>query len=274
MSATLGRGRAQPLERSCIRLGSGADGLQRLAAFFSDDGFAPHRHVTYGIGVTTSGVQAFRYRGERHLCRPGQMHILHPDETHDGTTATEAGFGYRIIYLDPDLVGAALDGRPLPFVPQPVHDRPPAHLLALLGDIDEPISDLARTDAATYLADTLVRLGDRPISRGAAVDTKAVALVRDYLEAHAAEPVSSHDLELLTGLDRFTLARHFRRVCGTSPDRYRMARRLDVARGAIRSGTPLARAAAEAGFADQSHLTRQFKLAYGLPPGRWTALSR
>lgn len=46
-------------------------------------------------------------------------------------------------------------------------------------------------------------------------------------------------------------------------------RRLALARRAIATGRPLALAAAEAGFADQSHLTRQFKRAYGLTPGRF-----
>jgi methylphosphotriester-DNA--protein-cysteine methyltransferase len=30
-------------------------------------------------------------------------------------------------------------------------------------------------------------------------------------------------------------------------------------------------AAIEAGFADQSHMSRQFKLAYGFTPARWAA---
>jgi len=47
-----------------------------------------------------------------------------------------------------------------------------------------------------------------------------------------------------------------------------------VVRAAIQAGTPLARAAAEAGFADQSHLTRQFKRAYGITPARWAAALR
>src|SRR5262249_61499062 len=63
--------------------------------------------------------------------------------------------------------------------------------------------------------------------------------------------------------------RHFRRACGTSPDRYRTRRRRDLARAAIENGIPLAQAAADAGFADQSHMTRQFKQAYGLTPARW-----
>jgi AraC-like DNA-binding protein len=76
---------------------------------------------------------------------------------------------------------------------------------------------------------------------------------------------------MITGTDRFTLTRHFRRAFGTSPDRYRIGRRLDLARSAIENGASLAQAAADAGFADQSHLTRQFKQAWGLTPGRWAS---
>ena len=39
----------------------------------------------------------------------------------------------------------------------------------------------------------------------------------------------------------------------------------------IRSGRPLAEAALDAGFADQSHMSRMFKRAYGLTPGKWVA---
>ena len=46
-------------------------------------------------------------------------------------------------------------------------------------------------------------------------------------------------------------------------------RRLALARTAIERGRPLAQAAAEAGLADQSHMTRQFKRAYGFTPANW-----
>jgi len=36
----------------------------------------------------------------------------------------------------------------------------------------------------------------------------------------------------------------------------------------------LAHAAAASGFADQSHMTRQFRATYGLAPGAWRALTR
>ena len=70
---------------------------ERIEAFFSGVGFDPHRHDTYAIGTTLAGVQAFRYRGAARRSLPGQVFVLHPDETHDGRAGTAQGFRYRIL---------------------------------------------------------------------------------------------------------------------------------------------------------------------------------
>jgi AraC-like DNA-binding protein len=269
------------LERSCgergdvIRFGTGAPGLERAAVRLTSRGFSPHRHDTYAIGVTTAGVQTFRYRGRRHVCLPGQLHILHPDELHDGGPGTDAGFAYRILYIEPELVRAALGGGPLPYVTEPVQEWSAAadHLRPLLAHMDDPVSDLARDEAAVAIAGALLALTGRRPSDGR-IDMAAVERVREHLAAHAQQLTSASTLERIAGLDRYTLARHFRRAYGTSPDRYRTMRRLALARAAIEAGVPLARAAAEAGFADQSHMTRQFARAYGITPGRWARTVR
>lgn len=268
---------ADRLERSCsrrldsIRFGTRAGGLERAEVYLSTCAFEPHRHDTYAIGITTAGVQTFRYRGARRICLPGQLHILHPDEEHDGAAGTDEGFGYRILYVAPELVRHALDHRELPFVSNPVQESTPTTrpVASLLDDIDEPVSDLARVEIAVAVADTLRSLSGRPDLRRVRIDIRSVELVRDYLTAHAREQIPASMLERIAGTDRFTIARHFRRAFGTSPDRYRAMRRLALARTAIESGRPLARAAADAGFADQSHMTRQFKQTYGLTPAHW-----
>jgi AraC-like DNA-binding protein len=268
------------LERSCtpgtntIRLGAGAPGLERAEMRFASCRFSPHRHDTYAIGITTAGVQEFRYRGRRHICLPGQLHFLYPDETHDGGPATEAGFAYRILYVEPELVRDALGGRPLPFVAEPVQDGTPAtrELRRLLDQMDDPVSDLGRHEAASAIAEALVALGGGTAREGR-IDLAAVARVRSYIAAHASEQTPASTLERIAGIDRYAIARQFRCAYGTSPDRYRTMRRLRTARTAIEEGIPLARAAADAGFADQSHMTRQFVRAYGLTPGRWAAIA-
>ncbi len=264
------------LERSCarrsdsIRFGKDAPGLERADVYLRDCTYEPHRHDTYAIGITTAGVQTFRYRGSRRVCLPGQVHILHPDELHDGAAGTDAGFGYRILYLDPALIHEALGGGTLPFVADPVPKPATAtrRLASVLEDIDEPVGDLARVALVTTVADALRSLAGAHGRCSPGIDA-AVALVRDYLAAHVQEQTTASTLEQIAGIDRYTITRHFRRAFGTSPDRYRTLRRVALARAAIERGEPLVQAAAAAGFADQSHMTRQFKRAYGLTPGRW-----
>jgi AraC-like DNA-binding protein len=269
------------LERSCnrrsntIRFGPSAHGVERADVFLSTCAFEPHRHDTYAIGITTAGVQTFGYRGSRRVCLPGQLHVLHPDEMHDGAAGTGDGFGYRILYIAPELVRGALAGGTLPFIADPVQGPTPAarSIASLLADIDEPISELSCAEIAAAVADGLRALSGRPDQGRATIDLRAVELVRDHLAANPREQTPASILEGIAGTDRFTIARHFRRAFGTSPDRYRVLRRLALGRAAIESGQPLAQAAAEAGFADQSHMTRQFRRTYGLTPARWMALT-
>lgn len=258
-----------------IRFGPSAYGVERAEVYLSTRGFEPHRHDTYGIGVTTAGVQVFGYRGAQRVCLPGQLHILHPDEAHDGRPGTGDGFGYRILYIPPELLRGALGRRALPFVADPVQEPTPIArpILALLADLDDPITELDCTEIAVAAADCLLSLSAAHDARRAPIDIRAVELVRDYLAVHAREQTPASTLERIAGTDRFTITRHFRWAFGTSPDRYRTLRRLAVAQAAIERGQSLAEVAGEAGFADQSHMTRQFKRTYGLTPTRWRSLT-
>ncbi|GGS51469.1 AraC family transcriptional regulator [Planobispora rosea] len=256
-----------------LRFGSGAAGIERLEASLVGEGFAPHRHDTYAIGMTLAGVQTFRYRGEWRHCLPGDWHVLHPDEVHDGKPGTDEGFGYRILYVDPFLVQQALGGRPLPFVADPVVRRSDTRspLAACLRDIDEPLDDFEQIDVALLVADMLERHSATRPGRRSTLALEALSRVRELI---VDDPVTRHpveELEKVAGLDRWALARQFRAAFGTSPTRFRTMRQLDRVRRLLRGGTPPLQAALEAGFADQSHMTRMFKRTYGLTPAAWTA---
>jgi AraC-like DNA-binding protein len=258
--------------RACIRIGPHSDGVERLEACFLGRAFEPHRHDTYAIGITLAGIQAFRYRGEQRHCLPGQCHILHPDELHDGAAGSDVGFAYRIVYIDPALIQQALGGRTLPFVADPVIDLPqPARArLSPAWDMESSLDEISRVDLLVAIADMLAVTSCASADVGT-LRLAALSAVRDRIAADPAAWPSAAALERLSGLDRWTLARQFRAAFGTSPSRFRTMRQLDHTRSLIARGTPLAEAAVAAGFADQSHMSRQFKRAYGLTPGQWTA---
>ncbi len=276
------------LERSCTSdreglppggwIRNGAPGrIERIEAYFSGHAYDPHRHDTYAVGFTLNGVQRFDYRGQPATSLTGDTIVIHPDELHDGRAGDTSGFRYRMAYIEPALLRAAMADptAPLPFATDAVMADPwlMRALCLALDDLDTTMEDLQEHQFLADLADALAgRDPSQPVQRRAKPCLRSVERARALLDEMAGETVHSEALEGETGLDRFTLSRHFRAVFGTSPYRYLTMRRLDHVRRAIRRGTSLAEAAGEAGFADQSHMTRQFRKAYGLSPGAWRTL--
>lgn len=263
--------------RDFLRQDEPGPGFRRLAAHFDGHAYDPHRHECYAVGITLQGVQEFRYRGATRASRAGQSMVLHPDEAHDGHAGIEDGFTYRMVYVDPALICAALGSAAPPFVPNAVaRDDELASILAeAFEEFPHALAPLAVDGLIARLADALDRRSDRrPARPGGRHAFAAAERARQMLEETTDPAISSADLEQATGLDRYTLARAFRAAFGSSPHRYLIARRLARAQRLLAAGAALAEAAAGAGFADQSHFTRHFKAHLGLTPGRYVSLQR
>jgi AraC-like DNA-binding protein len=269
------------LERSCgadewVESTGPTDGVELFRARLRGHPFNRHRHDVYAIGVTEEGVQAFGYRGSVERSLPGQVYVLHPDEPHDGRAEGQGAFGYRQIYVSPDRIASALPaltGRKasLPFA-APVIDDPVLARVVWMAFAHAP-EPLALDGLVLRLAEGLLRFpvaGFTGTSR-CRVDVPAIERGRDLLRSRLTI-VRSAEVEAVTGLNRYQFARQFHAVYGTSPHRYSVMRRLDVARGWLRDARPLAETAHEVGFADQSHFTRTFKAAFGMTPGRYAKL--
>jgi AraC-like DNA-binding protein len=229
-----------------------------------------HRHDTFAIGRTLAGVQSFSYRRSLRNSLPGNTMVLHPDEAHDGQAGNDEGFHYRMIYIAPALLQEVLGGRALPFLEGGVTTDPrlAAATETLLQQVDYAFEPLQQSDALAELAHALTAVAGMPARRSNG-DFLAARRARDYLYAHCTRVVTLGELEVATGRDRWSLSHDFRMFYGTSPYRYLTMRRLDVVRRMLLTGTSFAHAAAAAGFADQSHMTRHFSKTFGLTPGRW-----
>ena len=274
------------LERSCKGAVAGwlasstpMEGVELFRASLTGEVYQKHRHDTYAVGVTDRGVQVFDYRGAARVSTRGQVVVLYPDEVHDGRGGTADGFGYRIIYIEPAHLIEALRvvrGRPypLPFVSEPVSANMRLSR-AVAEAFRAPLESLSVASLIVELAEGLIAVeqgGGRPAASRRRVDISAIERARQFLDAERTRVVHSSELESITGLTRYDLARQFRVMFGTSPHRYLLMRRLGFARERIHQQRPLVEVACDAGFADQAHFTRAFKAAFGLTPARYRAL--
>lgn len=252
-------------------------GIARLRAGLQSQPYSRHRHDTYSISVTRSGVQEFDYRGSVHRSLPGQVVVLHPDELHDGRPGTEAGFVYFGLHLDPARVFEAACGEigeaSLPFVANPVMTDP-ALASVILGACDGPLEPLHADELIQAVSHSLLRNGRLRSNRARrrAVSDKVVGRAREFLEENCTRVVNAAELEAACGETRFTVGAQFRLRFGTSPYRFLLMRRLDRVRSRLGGPCDLADLAQEFGFADQAHMTRAFKAAFGTTPSTFMRL--
>lgn len=213
--------------------------FERIEAFFSNHSYKPHRHDTYAIGQTLSGVQNFHYRGALQHSLAGMTMVLHPDEQHDGEAGTTAGYHYRMIYIEPALIQSILQGKPLPFIQQGLSQDPRLFQATQNLLLHKHLDTLEEEDALFDLATRLCEVSDSKLQNTKTFDYRAAETAREYILAYPQENLSLKDLEQQTDRDRWSLSRDFRLLFGTSPHRYMTMRRLESVKAYLSQGESL-----------------------------------
>lgn len=93
--------------------------------------------------------------------------------------------------------------------------------------------------------------------------------ITHFIRDHLGEELSIDRLAGTFFLSRYYLMHRFKEVYGCTVHQYIRQKRLQKAAEQIRQGTPVLKAAAEAGFGDYSVFLRAFRTAYGRSPRDW-----
>jgi AraC-like DNA-binding protein len=237
--------------------------------------FPRHAHDDYGIGLMLSGGhRSWSGRGPVEAL-PGDLIAVNPGEMHDGAPIRGAIRVWRMTYLRPAIVAGLADdagARPFEFARPCFRDEAAAGLVASL------FTALAgRTGCALPIEELLVALAARLFSNHAARPRRGssppppIAKILQKLDDEPSARVTLAELASIAGISRFQLLRAFSQEVGVTPHAYLVQRRVRLARELMRRGRAPAEAALEAGFSDQSHLTRAFGRCYGVTPARFRA---
>jgi AraC-like DNA-binding protein len=140
---------------------------------------------------------------------------------------------------------------------------------------DSGTSKLERYERLAGTARLLVRhaSGREPTRRGAGrlVAARIRELIQDRTGEVGGGELTADDLAAAAGCSRYAAYRAFRQAYGLSPSDYQRQLRVRAARRLLSAGAAPAEVAADAGFADQAHLTRWFRRYYGVTPGAYRA---
>jgi AraC-like DNA-binding protein/mannose-6-phosphate isomerase-like protein (cupin superfamily) len=209
---------------------------------------SPHFHPEIQITIVRAGRRDFLTTGGLVTVGAGETLIVPSGQPHQALgLASERTLSFNL-YLSPPS-NAQSQGALVVRTP-----------CWLRGATDDGRSAMV-LDWASHILNRSRKRSAEPIA-----DAIATVVADDHLSI--ADIASKH------GVSREGFIRWFRRHAGMTPHAYRVVHRLNRARGLLAAGTMPAQAAAEAGFADQSHMGRHFRRAFGVAPGTYRCAVR
>jgi AraC-like DNA-binding protein len=234
-----------------------------------------HWHEEMQIEAVEEGPGCLAFRGREHVTGPGSLLLVPACEVHTNRHTTPAGCTYRLLNLAPEMVARTFGGVRTFSTREPVLTDPRLFRLfvATHARLEEAPSRLAGDVLLLRLLAEIFQRISGPFSHEGygRAERLGVRRVREYLIHHYAENVALEDLARVGNLSPYHLHRVFTHEVGISPHAFQVTVRVAKAKALVYQGRPLRAVAAETGFSDQSHFTREFKRFTGLTPGAFRA---
>ncbi len=206
----------------------------------------PHRHTSAYLALVLDGFYEERSVDGRYSLKPGMLVYHPPFHAHANAFMSDE---VRVLNVELEASESRLNQyRVAPISNSEAFER-------LMHS--QPAQTLG---AATEVFGVLSQ-GSEPTPRWIAVLARALAMESD--------PRPIKTLVRRLGVSPEHASRRFQKEFGVGPAIFRNEQRLRKAITALASGATLATAAADAGYADQSHMGRAVKEAIGVTPGNF-----
>jgi AraC family transcriptional regulator len=225
---------------------------------------ARHRHEHPYICVVLSGQYRERSDAGERDCRTGSV-LIHPA----GATHSDCFGEGEARLLMVEMESNAHRDR---FIEPQLFESGPAAAIGVRLHQEALHADDVTPLAIEGLTLELMAVAQRERLRLCTRPPSWLRLARERIDDALPRRIGMRDLAAGAGVHPAHFSRVFRTHFGGTVADYVRRRRIAMARDAIVSGRSLPQVALDAGFADQSHLTRAFRRVVGMTPAQFRRL--
>lgn len=225
--------------------------------------YKPHVHKELSLGYIAEGSTDFSLNDKTILYEAGDGVIIPPLMTHRCAPKDINHWAYVMLFVEPgyysDLVGfnqaKKLTG---------------SQTQKLIGFIDQLLIEKLPDTLENILIELLFEFGEKDISGITSTDTgDKVKTIHDYIIDHVKDVITLDKLEKISGLNKFSIIRNFKKLYMTTPAAYHLQYRAAEAKRLLGEGADVFDICEELRFYDQAHLIREFKKMYGITPATY-----
>lgn len=254
-------------------------GIEAVAGEDVSNTFGKHIHNTFIVGLVTKGVRVITHEGGESRIPEGGLFFLNPGQVHACRSGDGGAHSYQLFSIASDVlsrmssqISEKAEGDVWFEGVCGVHPEINQGICLFFEMLSDPLFTSFDKESHLYglLSDILLTFAQSPpVVCHVGRQQESIERVRHHIQANHPKPLSLGSLASVACLSPFHLQRLFTHHYGISPHQYLTHTRISEAKKLLSEGHSIAEAALATGFADQSHLTNQFKRVVGTTPGRF-----
>ena len=222
--------------------------------------YKSHVHNELSLGYIEAGSTHLTFNNRTIIYEAGDGVIIPPLLTHRCAPDDIGQWAYVMLFIDPcyysGVVGFSqakkLTGR---------------QTEKLIGFIEQLLQEKDPDTLENILIDLLLEFGEKEGAELTPECSDRARQIHDYILDHVYDVITLDSLQQISGLNKFSLIKNFKKLYLTTPAAYHLQSRVAEAKKQLGQGADVFEICAALRFYDQSHFIREFKKMYGVTPG-------
>jgi AraC-like DNA-binding protein len=225
--------------------------------------YKSHVHNELSLGYITEGSTDLTLSDKTIQYGPGDGVIIPPLMTHRCAPKDINHWSYVMLFVDPGYYSGMISF-------SQAKKLTGSQTQKLAGFIRRLLTEKFPDTLEDILIELLLEFGEKEFSESSA-DTGGIVKIHDYILNHVRDTITLDRLAQISGLNKFTLIRNFKKQYVTTPAAYHLQYRVAEAKKLLRKGADVFDICEELRFYDQAHFIREFKKMYGITPVTYLA---